>query len=108
MIRLFSGAICAAIVGALAPIAIASASAEPLKLSEVLGSTHVHGLAVDASDSSTLLIATHHGLFALDRASGMVEPISKAASSSNRVKVSRCSCSASLAISLSTLIKFSP
>lgn len=47
MIRLFSGAICAAIAGVMAPIAMASASAEPLELAEVLGSTHVHGLAVD-------------------------------------------------------------
>lgn len=78
MIRLFSGAICAAIAGVMAPIEIASASAEPLELAEVLGSTHVHGLAVDGDDSRRLLIATHHGLFALDTANGTVGPISEA------------------------------
>ncbi|MEX0914063.1 MAG: metal ABC transporter permease, partial [Demequina sp.] len=35
-------------------------------LGELLGSTHIHGLAVDRSDTGRLLIATHHGLHALD------------------------------------------
>jgi len=32
-------------------------------LPRLLGSTHVHGLAVDRRDPSRLLIATHHGLY---------------------------------------------
>lgn len=77
MIRLFSNAICAIATGFIASIPIAAASAEPLKLTDVLEATHVHGLAVDADDSNRLLIAAHHGLFALDLASGMAEPISE-------------------------------
>ncbi|GIK96289.1 MAG: hypothetical protein BroJett029_04980 [Alphaproteobacteria bacterium] len=77
MVRLFSKAICAIATGFIASIPIAAASAEPRKLTDVLEATHVHGLAVDADDSNRLLIATHHGLFALDLASGMAEPISE-------------------------------
>lgn len=47
-----------------------------LTLSELLGATHVHGLAVDRGHSGTLLIATHHGLHALDLATGMTEQLS--------------------------------
>ncbi|MFN4282456.1 MAG: WD40/YVTN/BNR-like repeat-containing protein [Alphaproteobacteria bacterium] len=46
-------------------------------LTELLRSTHIHGLAVDRADSGRLLIATHHGLHALRLATGIVEPISE-------------------------------
>jgi photosystem II stability/assembly factor-like uncharacterized protein len=39
------------------------AAAETTAVSELAGKTHIHGLAVDRSDPSFLLIATHHGLF---------------------------------------------
>jgi photosystem II stability/assembly factor-like uncharacterized protein len=38
-------------------------AAEPVPVSELDAMTHIHGLAVDRSDSSYLLIATHHGLY---------------------------------------------
>lgn len=37
-----------------------SSSAEDIQLSQV---SHIHGIAVDPSDSSRLYLATHHGLF---------------------------------------------
>ncbi len=77
MIRLFSRALGAIAASAIASITIASASAEPLKLAELLGSTHVHGLAVDAGDPDRLLVATHHGLFAVGTRTGMAELISE-------------------------------
>ncbi|MSP50003.1 MAG: exo-alpha-sialidase [Alphaproteobacteria bacterium] len=54
---------------------ISSAQAET-SLVELLRSTHVHGLAVDRSDSGRLLIATHHGLHAVRIDTGKVEPVS--------------------------------
>jgi hypothetical protein len=46
-------------------------------LSDLLRATHVHGLAVDRGRSGTLLIATHHGLHALDLETGMTEQLSE-------------------------------
>lgn len=46
-------------------------------LTELLQSTHIHGLAVDRADGGRLLIATHHGLHALRLATGMVEQVSE-------------------------------
>ncbi|MBL8580442.1 MAG: exo-alpha-sialidase [Mesorhizobium sp.] len=40
-----------------------SAGAEPVSVSQLKESTHIHGLAVDREESQKLLIATHHGLF---------------------------------------------
>jgi photosystem II stability/assembly factor-like uncharacterized protein len=40
-----------------------AAGAEPVSVSQLKESTHIHGLAVDREDSQRLLIATHHGLF---------------------------------------------
>ena len=57
---------------------LASAAAEP-SLPALLGSTHVHGLAVDRTDSDRLLVATHHGLFAVTVSTGAVEPVSELA-----------------------------
>lgn len=40
-----------------------NASSEPASTSDLAATTHIHGLAVDRTDPSYLLIATHHGLF---------------------------------------------
>jgi photosystem II stability/assembly factor-like uncharacterized protein len=48
---------------ALALAAIAPASAETLEV--LAGKTHYHGIAFARSGSATLLLASHHGLFAL-------------------------------------------
>lgn len=48
-----------------------------IPLTELLRSTHIHGLAVDRADSGRLLIATHHGLHALRLGGSTVEPVSK-------------------------------
>ncbi|MEX2454712.1 MAG: hypothetical protein WD470_08405 [Rhodospirillaceae bacterium] len=55
-----------------------AAHAQPgVPLTELLRSTHIHGLAVDRADSGRLLIATHHGLHALRLETGTVEPVSE-------------------------------
>jgi hypothetical protein len=54
-----------------------SAAQSAKLLAELLRSTHVHGLAVDRSDPGRLLIATHHGLHALQLESGTVSPLSE-------------------------------
>lgn len=56
----------AAPLAALAVAAVAAAptlAADSLKVTELGGHTHIHGLAVDRQDPQQLLIATHHGLF---------------------------------------------
>ena len=45
--------------------AVSPAYAETL--SELAGATHYHGIAFARSGSATLLLASHHGLFALDK-----------------------------------------
>ena len=45
-------------------------------LTDLLARTHIHGLAVDGQDSGRLLIATHHGLHALDLDTGLTAQIS--------------------------------
>lgn len=45
-------------------------------LTELLARTHVHGLAVDRQDRDRLLIATHHGLHALDIETGLTVQVS--------------------------------
>jgi hypothetical protein len=54
----------------------ASAQAEQ-PLPELLRATHSHGLAIDRSDPETLLIATHHGLHALDLETGITTQLSE-------------------------------
>jgi photosystem II stability/assembly factor-like uncharacterized protein len=44
----------------------APAAAETL--AELAGHTHIHGIAVNRAGSAKLLIATHHGLYAVDQA----------------------------------------
>ncbi|MFW6028197.1 MAG: WD40/YVTN/BNR-like repeat-containing protein [bacterium] len=46
-------------------------------LIELLGSTHIHGLAVHRADPGRLLIATHHGLHALNVDAGTTAPVSE-------------------------------
>ena len=45
-------------------------------LAELLARTHIHGLAVDQQDPDRLMIATHHGLHALDIESGLTVQVS--------------------------------
>lgn len=59
--------------GALLPVlAIAQAGAD---LATLLRDTHVHGLSFDPADSGRLLVATHHGLHALDPTSRTTTPV---------------------------------
>jgi hypothetical protein len=53
-----------AIVGAAALAAVQSASAE--SLTELATHTHYHGIAFNRAGSAVLLLATHHGLYAVD------------------------------------------
>lgn len=56
----------------------AAAHAQPgVPLTELLRSTHIHGLAVDRAESRRLLIATHHGLHALRLDTATVERVSE-------------------------------
>ena len=65
----------AALMYIITPHAAHAQSGKPL--TELLLSTHVHGLAVDRADSGRLLIATHHGLHALHLDTGLAEPVSE-------------------------------
>lgn len=65
----------AAVLLPITPLATHAQSGIPL--TQLLRSTHIHGLAVDRADSGRLLIATHHGLHALRLATGIVEPVSE-------------------------------
>ncbi len=56
--RLFS-------IGAAVVLGFVPVSAETLK--ELSGRTHYHGIAFPRSGSAALLLATHHGLFAVDK-----------------------------------------
>jgi hypothetical protein len=58
--RIASAAICFTLT--LSTVASAGA-AEKTPLSSLRGHTHFHGLAVDRTDPSYLLLATHHGLY---------------------------------------------
>lgn len=53
------------------------ADAGPTTIGELSERTHFHGLAVDPADSSRLLLATHHGLFAV-QADGSARQVSSA------------------------------
>jgi photosystem II stability/assembly factor-like uncharacterized protein len=48
---------------------------EATSLADLLGHSHVHGLALDPKDSGRLLLATHHGLHALALDTGAVTPV---------------------------------
>ena len=62
------GIVLALILGA--ALAPAVAAQGRVDLATLLRETHVHGLAFDPANPDRLLIATHHGLHALDPASG--------------------------------------
>ncbi|WP_209427853.1 hypothetical protein [Pararhodobacter sp. SW119] len=62
--------------GALLAFAADSSARAETPLAELLARTHIHGLAVDRQDPSRLLIATHHGLHALDIESGLTVLVS--------------------------------
>lgn len=64
----------AGVLMALMPSILPAQSERPL--TELLGSTHIHGLAVDRADPGRLLIASHHGLHALDVDAGTTAPVS--------------------------------
>jgi hypothetical protein len=65
----------AAGLGAAAALAVGPGRADQ-PLAQLLASTHVHGLAVDAADPDRLLIATHHGLHALTLSTGQTTQVS--------------------------------
>jgi photosystem II stability/assembly factor-like uncharacterized protein len=66
----------AAVCGALLLAGSAPAQAQGLTVAELAKRTHFHGLAVDPARSDRLLLATHHGLFALER-DGSARQVSK-------------------------------
>jgi photosystem II stability/assembly factor-like uncharacterized protein len=78
MMMQFLRACAPALVAGVLIAMLASLSAAPSQrpLVELLRSTHIHGLAVDRSDPGRLLIATHHGLHALQIDNGATVPLS--------------------------------
>lgn len=62
----------------LLPAAPASSGQNALSVAALAQRTHFHGLAVDPSDPSRLLLATHHGLYAVE-ADGSARLISERA-----------------------------
>lgn len=58
-------------------VSTGSHASETMKVSEIPQHTHIHGLAVDRSDPSHLLIATHHGMFRAgpDGTAQLVSPV---------------------------------
>ncbi len=56
-------AIGAAVLAGFAALYAARLSAAEVPVSEIAQKTHIHGLAVGRTDPTSLLIATHHGLF---------------------------------------------
>lgn len=66
--RLCAWSACAAALAA--PV-----TAQDLTAGDILAGTHVHGLALDAKDPMRLLVATHHGLFAVDLMSKRAEAV---------------------------------
>ena len=65
----------AAVLLVISPLVAYAQSGAPL--ADLLRSTHIHGVAVDRADRERLLIATHHGLYALRLESGTVDLISE-------------------------------
>lgn len=59
-------------------LATPPAHAQPgVPVSDLLRSTHIHGLTVDRTDNRRLLIATHHGLHAMRLDTATVESVSE-------------------------------
>jgi hypothetical protein len=61
----------------LAAVSAESVAQPTVPITDLLRSTHVHGLAVDRSAPGRLLIATHHGLHVLQIENGTVSPLSE-------------------------------
>lgn len=59
----------------IALVAVSAAFAQATSVAELAGKTHIHGLAFDRADPSTVLIATHHGLMKA-APDGTVTPVS--------------------------------
>ena len=57
-------------------VALPAAAQAQATVTALLQATHIHGLAIDRSDSTRLLIATHHGLYAA-RSDGRVQQVSE-------------------------------
>ncbi|GAA4113281.1 hypothetical protein ASC75_23120 [Aminobacter sp. DSM 101952] len=55
--------------------AVSPAIAQGISMADLAGKTHIHGLAFDRADPSSVLIATHHGLMKA-APDGMVIPVS--------------------------------
>lgn len=54
-----------------------SGSSDRVSVAELAQRTHFHGLAVDPKDPARLLLATHHGLYAVNVGDGFAERISE-------------------------------
>lgn len=65
------------LAGAAVTLGLGAAANDERPLAALLRATHVHGLAVDRSDPGRLLIATHHGLHALQVEGGTVVPVAE-------------------------------
>jgi photosystem II stability/assembly factor-like uncharacterized protein len=62
-------------LGTALAISLPAAAEDAGGIAELMDHTHVHGLALDPQDSGRLLVATHHGLHALDLGTGLVAPV---------------------------------
>jgi len=62
--------------GALLALGTGTSARAETPLAALLARTHVHGLAVDRQNPNRLVIATHHGLHALDIESGLTVQVS--------------------------------
>jgi photosystem II stability/assembly factor-like uncharacterized protein len=77
MIRtMISAALIAAVAAASGLLSGQAHGQVPTTVEELPQYTHIHGLAVDASDPSRLLLATHHGLFVASE-NGTIEQVSE-------------------------------
>lgn len=59
----------------LALLATPAAAQDALPLADLLASTHIHGIAPHPTGGETVILATHHGLFALDLSTKSATPI---------------------------------
>ena len=50
-------------------------AAQDITTGDLLSRTHVHGLLLDPEDAMRLIVATHHGLFAVDLMTMAVEDV---------------------------------
>jgi photosystem II stability/assembly factor-like uncharacterized protein len=74
--RAVSARMLAFILTTIAGISLPASAQAQTTVTALLQATHIHGLAVDRLDSTRLLIATHHGLYAA-RNDGRVQQVSE-------------------------------